>query len=76
MEFLPSSVSFGCEANVGRAVVDYYFQLKRVKPGIDPVFVMPQELIEENGQTFRLLMHKLEQLDLNDKPAPLKLKNA
>jgi hypothetical protein len=68
--------AFGCEANVGRAVVDYYFQLKRVKPGIDPVFVMPQELLEENGQTFRSLIHRLEHLEINNTPASLKRKKA
>ena len=55
--------AFGCEADVGRAVADYYFQLKRVSPSIDPVFVMPQELMDENGQTFQILMEKLERLD-------------
>ena len=68
--------AFGCEANVGRAVVDYYFQLKRVSPGIDPVFVMPHELIEENGQSFQILMDKLERLKVDDTESPLRLKKA
>jgi hypothetical protein len=68
--------AFGCEAGVGRSVVDYYFQLKRVSPGIDPVFVMPHELIEENGQTFRALMQKLELLDVGRGKRSLKLKKA
>jgi len=55
---------FGSEQNVGQIVVDYYFQLKRVSPGIDPVFIFPHELVDENGQTFRSLMHKLEHMDL------------
>lgn len=55
---------FGSEQNVGQMVVDYYFQLKRVSPNIDPVFIFPHELVDENGQTFRSLMHKLEHLDL------------
>jgi len=54
---------FGSERNVGQTVVDYYFQLKRVSPGIDPVFVFPHELVDENGQTFRSLMQKLEKMD-------------
>lgn len=55
---------FGSEQNVGQMVVDYYFQLKRVSPNIDPVFIFPHELVDENGQTFRSLMHKLEHLNI------------
>ena len=55
---------FGSEQNVGQMVVDYYFQLKRVSPGIDPVFIFPHELVDENGQTFRSLMHKLEHMNV------------
>ena len=40
-------------------VLDYYFQLKRVSPNIDPVFIFPHELVDENGETFRSLMYKL-----------------
>jgi hypothetical protein len=54
---------FGCDQSAGQHVVDYFFQLKRASPGIDPVFIFPHELINENGQTFRSLMHKLEHLD-------------
>ena len=53
---------FGNEKNTGQIVVDYYFQLKRVTPGIDPVFVFPHELVDENGQSFRSLMQKLEHI--------------
>lgn len=53
---------FGSEQNVGQIVVDYYFQLKRVSPNIDPVFIFPHELVDENGETFRSLMHKLEHI--------------
>jgi hypothetical protein len=67
---------FGCDANVGRTVVDYYFQLKRVSPGIDPVFIFPHELIDENGQTFRSLMQKLEHLDLAKGDNRIQLKKA
>lgn len=54
---------FGSEPNVGQMVLDYYFQLKRVSPGIDPVFIFPHELIDENGQTFRSLMYKFEHMN-------------
>lgn len=56
---------FGCDQNTGQNIVDYFFQLKRASPGIDPVFIFPQELINENGQTFRSLMHKLEHVDIS-----------
>jgi len=55
---------FGIEKNTGQSIVDYYFQLKRVSPGIDPVFIFPHELIDANGQSFRSLVYKLEQLDI------------
>jgi len=55
--------AFGCEMSVGQTVVDYYFQLKRASPGIDPVFMFPHELINENSQTFRSLTQKLEKIE-------------
>ncbi len=67
---------FGCEANVGRRVIDYYFQLKRVSPGIEPVFVFPHELIDENGQTFRSLMQRLEHLEMAKDNSDVQLKKA
>jgi hypothetical protein len=39
---------FGSEQNVGQIIVDYFFQLKRVSPDIDPVFIFPHELVDEN----------------------------
>jgi len=56
---------FGGEQNVGQMVVDYYFQLKRVSPRIDPVFIFPHELVDENSQTFRSLVQKLEHMDIS-----------
>lgn len=55
---------FGSEQNVGQMVVDYYFQLKRVSPNIDPVFAFPHELVDENGETFRSLMYKLGHINI------------
>ena len=57
---------FGTEHNVGQMIMDYYFQLKRVSPGIDPVFIFPHELVDENGQSFRSLMHKIEHVDVRN----------
>ena len=60
---------FECKESVGQDIVDYFFQLKRAAPGIDPVFIFPYELINENGQTFRSLVHKLEVLDVGKRGA-------
>lgn len=67
---------FDSQADVGRKVVDYYFQLKRVSPPIDPVFIFPHEAIDENSQTFRSLMQKLERLDAGTGRAPAQRKRA
>lgn len=67
---------FGSESDVGRLVVDYYFQLKRVSPRIDPVFLFPHEAIDENGQTFRSLMQKLEQLEVGKDNVGAELRRA
>ena len=40
------------------------------------MFVMPHELIEENGQTFQVLMDKLEALEVDDTETPMRLKKA
>ena len=55
---------FGNEKNVGQQVIDYFFQLKRVSPQIDPVFVFPHELVDEHGQTFRSLLHRFDHMDI------------
>jgi len=62
---------FGSEAEVGQRVVDYYFQLKRVSPRIEPVFIFPHETIDENGQTFRSLLHRLESMEMRANPEAL-----
>ena len=67
---------FGCENNVGQNIVDYFFQLKRAAPGIDPVFIFPYELIDENGQTFRSLIDKLERMDIGNTISNEELKKA
>ncbi len=67
---------FGSDEDAGRKVIDYYFQLKRVSPRIDPVFVFPHEVADENGQTFRSLVEKLEQLEVNKNTSDEELKRA
>ena len=51
---------FGTEPGIEQAIVDYFFQLKRVSPGIDPVFVFPHELVDENCPAFRALVERLD----------------
>ena len=51
---------FGTEHQVEQLIFDYYFQLKRVSPHIDPVFVFPHELVDENCPAFRSLVARLE----------------
>jgi hypothetical protein len=50
---------FHLTADVGRDIVDYYFQLKRAQPQIHPVFMFPYEAVDENGHAFRALIRKL-----------------
>ena len=54
---------FGSDASAGQSVVDYYFQLKRVSPSINPVFIFPHEIVNENSQSFQALIKKLETID-------------
>ncbi|NVJ61941.1 MAG: AAA family ATPase [Gammaproteobacteria bacterium] len=56
--------AFGIEPDVGQNIVDYFFQLKRAVPNIDPVFLYPYELIDENSQTFQSLMYKLDHMEI------------
>ncbi len=68
--------AFAGEPDAGRAVVDYYFQLKRVLPRIDPVFAFAHEMVDENGQTFRSLLRKLEHAAAGSKHVSTRLKRA
>ena len=68
--------AFGAEPNVGQWIVDYFFQLKRAAPSIDPVFAFPYELVDENSQTFRALIHRLEHLEMADGGAELRVERA
>lgn len=55
---------FAAQPQSGQAIVDYFFQLQRASPGIDPVFIFPYELVDENSQTFRSLIDRLEQIEI------------
>jgi hypothetical protein len=56
--------AFGCDENAGQDAVDYFFQVGRASPRIDPVFAFPHELIDEHGQSFRALVQRLEQIEV------------
>src|SRR5690606_25370710 len=49
---------FQATANAGMDIVDYYFQLKRAIPSIDPVFMFAYEMVDENSPAFRSLLYK------------------
>ena len=51
---------FQATSDTGMDIVDYYFQLKRAKPAIVPVFMFAYEMVDENSSTFRALLDKLE----------------
>lgn len=51
--------AFGAESNASEAIIDYYFQLKRAVPNIDPVFMFPYELVDDGCEAFRSLLQKL-----------------
>nr|MBX2857852.1 UvrD-helicase domain-containing protein [Cellvibrionaceae bacterium] len=50
---------FAATEQVGDDVLDYYFQLKRAQPPIDPVFLFNYELADVNSFAFQSLVNKL-----------------
>jgi hypothetical protein len=52
--------AFGATQGIDEAIIDYFFQLKRVSPGVDPVFVFPHELVDEHCPAFRSVTDRLE----------------
>lgn len=48
------------------AIADYYFQLKRATPALEPVFVFLHELADERSESFVLLIRKMEELLARD----------
>ena len=44
---------------VGEDILDYYFQLKRAQPAINPVFIFNYELLDTNSFSFQSLVNKL-----------------
>jgi hypothetical protein len=50
------------EGQAASKIVDYYFQLKRADPPVEPVFMFLNELVNERGATFQALLQNLEEL--------------
>jgi hypothetical protein len=48
------------------AIADYYFQLRRATPPLDPIFVFLHELADERSESFTLLLRKMEELLARD----------
>lgn len=46
---------FDGEAEDGQAIIDYFFQLKRAFPPIEPVFMFMHELCDENSKSYKIL---------------------
>lgn len=54
--------TFENDRNPTLAIADYFFQLKRATPALEPVFVFLHELAEERSESFTLLIRKMEEL--------------
>lgn len=54
--------SFEQDKDAALEIIDYYFQLQRAVPKIEPVFLFMHELADERSLSFQLLVSKLEEL--------------
>jgi len=54
--------TFEYEKYGASAIADYYFQLKRAVPPIEPFFVFLHELADERSESFQLLRSRMEEL--------------
>lgn len=54
--------SFEQDKDAAAEVVDYFFQLQRAVPRIEPVFLFMHELADERSLSFQFLVSKLEEL--------------
>ncbi len=52
--------SFVSEKDPASEIVDYYFQLKRSTPGIDPMFIFLHELADERSEAFKRLKETIK----------------
>jgi hypothetical protein len=58
--------SFETDKPSTQAIFDYYFQLKRATPPLEPIFVFLHELADERSESFGLLIRKMEELLTRD----------
>jgi hypothetical protein len=54
--------TFENDRNPTLAIADYFFQLKRATPPLEPVFVFLHELADERSESFMLILRKMDQL--------------
>jgi hypothetical protein len=54
--------TFENDRNPTLAIADYFFQLKRATPALEPVFVFLHELADERSESFALLLRKMDEL--------------
>ncbi|MGE0173847.1 MAG: AAA domain-containing protein [Oligoflexales bacterium] len=54
--------TFMDEENAAAKIVDYYFQLKRADPPVDPVFMFMHELVNDKSGSFKAALAKLQEL--------------
>jgi hypothetical protein len=54
--------TFENDRNPTLAIADYFFQLKRATPALEPVFVFLHELADERSESFTLLLRKMDEL--------------
>ncbi|HYX34417.1 MAG TPA: hypothetical protein VE954_15035 [Oligoflexus sp.] len=58
--------TFETDRHTTLAIADYFFQLKRATPPLEPIFVFLHELADERSQSFMLLVRKMEELLARD----------
>ncbi len=54
--------TFEYEKQSALAITDYYFQLMRARPAVEPIFVFVHELADERSASFQYLLQRMEEL--------------
>lgn len=54
--------AFEYDRGSAREVADYFFQLKRAHPPLEPIFVYLHELADERSQIFQYLLNQMERI--------------
>ena len=58
--------AFDPDESSAERIMDYFFQLRRASPGVDPVFTFIYELADERTKSFKILHKKVEGLQKKD----------